>query len=208
MAAATQVLQNFELLEAILLHSETYEICIATAVCTAFRAVVENSKTLRAYILTIPIRKPLLPHKCSGYGKAPFLLNSTATGVWHFAVKTADKGSLFITRIPSEGVEVILLAPRRAESHLKVLDDAYNMYAVTTDFRPDLEFRTKTGEKVCRTKCKAPKVTHPRHMHIARRSDHPGAVYGQILRNYLSTFYADEYGPGVRLRYTAYQSAV
>ena len=206
MAAISKVLQNFELLEAILLRAETYEICIATAVCTSFRAVVENSKALRSYILTLPIRRPG-PDRPS-FDPPDRRLNSSAYSVWHFNMKTADKGSLFIMRMPFEGVEVFLLAPRQTESHLKVLDNAYSMYAVTTDFRPDLEFRTKTGEKFCRTKCKAPKLTHPKHMHIPRRSNDHGVVCGNILRSYLSTFYADEYGPGVRLRYTAYQSSV
>lgn len=104
MTAVTKVLQSFELLEAILLQSETYEICTATAVCTSWRAVVENSKALRTYILTIPLRGPG-PSRTS-FNPPNRRINSSANAIWHFGVKTADKGSLFIMRFPAEDVEI------------------------------------------------------------------------------------------------------
>lgn len=199
MDAATKVFQNFELVEAILLRAETYEILTATSVCTSWRAVVENSKALRTYISTLSIRKP--GRYRPAFDSPPQQLNASANDVWHFSVKTANSGTLFVMRFPREDVEIFLLAPVQKGSHLKVLDDAYDMYAVTTDFKPDLEFRTKSGEKVCRTKCKAVKLNYsesrwmwtetvlaPKHV----------VVCINLLMGYLSTFYADQYGPGIK----------
>lgn len=175
MTAAAKVLGSFELLEAILLQADTYEICAATAVSTTWRAVVENSKALRSYLLNLPVRKAGRKYAKFNLPKRP--INSSAKSVWHFGMKTANKGSLLVMRFPREDVEVFLFAPRLKDGHIKVLDDAYDIYAVATDFVANLEFRTKDGEKICRTKSKTAGVT--------------GA--------YLSTFYAAEYGPGVLL---------
>lgn len=189
MAAIAKVLQNFELLQSILLDTDSYEILVATSVCTSWRAVVENSKALRTHIMSNPVRKPIWPEHCT--------LNGSATDVWHFFAKTTNGGCLFVYRDPAEDVEICLLAPAQKNAHLIVLDDAYDMFAVAADFRPELEFRTKTGEKVCRTKSKTDRRKYPLRW---RHFGYP-TVCGGVLRAYLSTFYADHYGPGVELGY-------
>jgi hypothetical protein len=196
MAAAAKVLQNFELLQSILLHTDSYEILVATSVCTSWRAVVENSKTLRNHIMSNPIRKPLWPERQALF-RPHCDLNGSPQDVWHFFAKTTNRGCLFVYCDLAEDVEIFLLAPVQKDAHLTVLDDAYDMFAVAADFRPELEFRTKTGKKVCRTKSKTDRRKYPlRWRHFC----YP-IVCGGVLRAYLSTFYADHYGPGVELGY-------
>jgi hypothetical protein len=126
-------------------------------------------------------------------------LNGSPQDVWHFFAKTTNGGCLFVLRDPAQDLEIFLLAPVQKGTHLKVLDDAYDMFTVATDFGPNLEFRTKGGEKMCRTKCKkAYKSNYPPPMCVSwKRSTYP-FVCGGVLTDYLSTFYADHYGPGVR----------
>jgi hypothetical protein len=200
MAAAATVLQSFELLEAILLRANTYEILVATSVSTSWRAVVENSTFLHTYLLTLPIRKP--PYHRTQQPWRHYKLNDSATDPWHFRVNTTNGSSLFVLRIPKEDVEVFLVAPAKRDNHLKVLDDAYDMYAVTTNYTPNLEFRRKNGEIVCRTKCTALRCTLVRyHGGYARqlKPKNGSSVFGDVLRRYLAIFYAEHYGPGIEM---------
>ena len=202
MAAVAKVLQNFELLEAIILRASTYEILVATSVCTSWRAVVENSTFLHTYLLTLPIRKP--PYHRAQQPLQHYKLNDTATDPWHFRINTTNGSSLFVLRIPREDIEVFLLAPARRDNYLKVLDDAYDVYAVTADYKPNLEFRLKNGNIVCRTKCNALKSTQVRYRGgyarvLQQKPKNGGTVCGDVLRRYLATFYAENYASGIMM---------
>lgn len=194
-----KVFQNFELLENVLLHATAWEILVATSVCTTWRAVVENSKDLRAYLVTLPARKPS-PHRKRD-SAVRYKLNDSETSPWHFMVKTTNNRPLFILRLPSENVEVYLLAPLKYDTHLKVLDSAYDMYAVRMDYRAVLEFRLKSGEKVCRTKSNAIKqIQRDTMMRQVRPTGVPvtdslrcTGGFGDILRRYLMTFYNEDF---------------
>ena len=201
MAARAKVLQSFELVEQVLLRATTHDLLAATAVCTAWRAVIENSITLHNYILSTPVRKSVL--NSDAQSPQTHRINSSNTECWLFSEKNTNKSSLFILRIPKDGLEVFLLAPNKQGAHLKVFDDAYDMYCVTTDFRPNLEFRQRDGKVLCRTDCKplhtsAPLCCSLRPWLFTKPKDL--IVHEQdVLRRYLSTFYGDFYGPGVKI---------
>ena len=134
-----------------------------------------------------------------------YKLNDSATDPWHFRVSTTNGSSLFVLRITKDDIEVFLLSPAKNDNHLKVLDDAYDMYAVTTNYTPNLEFRRKDGEILCRTKCTALRSQSSAdirwHGGYARKLKlKTGNLgFGNVLGRYLATFYSERYGPGITM---------
>lgn len=117
MSARKQVLNTFELLEAIYLYTTTFEIQVATAVNSHFRNVIERSKPLKDRVLALRLHSPGLFATHSKYSQRHLSRSRT----WHiFAPTTSGNAVLFVLQIPSWGVEIFLIA-EIDQNHLQVL---------------------------------------------------------------------------------------
>jgi hypothetical protein len=99
MSAREQVLTTFEVLEAIYLHTTTFEIEVATAVNLHFRNVVEYSQHLRDRVLALRLHSPGLFADYSKYSHR----NQSRSGTWHIFAPTTSNGALYILQVPIWG---------------------------------------------------------------------------------------------------------
>ena len=107
MAAASEVLSTFELVEDILLRSTVFEILVASAVCQYWREVVEGSRPIRNLLLnslTTQYRQPWerTPMGASDYNVDGHHERAEVSLVpWLFMAKTGINTRLFTLRIPA-----------------------------------------------------------------------------------------------------------
>lgn len=166
-SAGSKVYLLPELLELILLESTTFDILVATSVCTYSRDLIESSARLKHKLQDVPYFNLSTLFR----NQSPKTqLNTRSSDPWLFGMLNAQRDKLLILQLPQHDVQVYMMLGW-TDQHIRVLNHRYALELFEKKgLGSNMRFLDDGGEVAYET-------DYPTRWH-------PEAVFAQYLRTF------------------------